>query len=192
VPDQLERSWRAVLNAVSEWRTDHTLLVAIDGHGAAGKSSIAAELAVQAGAALVHTDDFFRPAGSPGIDGVPMSRYYDWERLRREALEPLLGGRTANFRAFDWESDSFLPGSVSVEPAAVVVLEGVSASAEALAPLVARKVLVVTPEAQRLQRLRERLTDDVWDADWLAEERAYFGAHPADAFDLVVSGAATP
>ena len=54
------------------------LVVAIDGHGAAGKTTIACEVAVAREALVVHTDDYFedRVRMRPGPD--PMARYYDW------------------------------------------------------------------------------------------------------------------
>jgi uridine kinase len=179
-----------VIEAIVRWQAEvpQPLVVAIDGHGAAGKSTLASEAGEAVGATVVRLDDFFRPAGSAGIEGVPMSVYYDWERLRVEALGPLLAGRDASFAAFDWESDGFLAERVELAPAAVIVVEGVSAAAPALVDLVARSVLVQTPEQERVERLRERISDEIWDERWLAEERAYFNLRPPDWFDLVVSG----
>lgn len=176
--------------AIARWRVDvpEPLVVAIDGHGAAGKSTLAGEVAAAVGATVVRLDDFFREAGNVGVEGVPMSSYYDWERVRVGALEPLLAGRSARFAAFDWETNRFLPGQVSLVPAGVVLVEGVSAAAPALAGLVARSVLVQTPEVERERRLHERISDEIWDQRWLDEERAYFALRPPEWFDLVVSG----
>jgi len=54
---------RQVTSAIASWRAARPgiLVVAIDGHGTAGKSTIAAGIAGATGAALVHTDDFFLP-----------------------------------------------------------------------------------------------------------------------------------
>jgi uridine kinase len=181
---------RLLRDAIAGWHAQNgtPLVVAIDGHGAAGKSTLAGEVAEAVGATVVHTDDFFRAAGSADVEGVPMSLYYDWERLRAQALEPLAAGRRASFAAFDWETDALREGLVELEPAAVVVVEGVSAAAPALVDLITRSVLVQTPEQERVQRLHERISDEVWDQRWLEEELAYFGLRPPAWFDLVVSG----
>ncbi len=181
-----------IIDAINAWRSERTpLLVAIDGHGAAGKSTIAAAVCERLGAALVHTDDFFRQRDAVAPAGPPMSRYYDWQRLREEALAPLLAGQRARFRAFDWERDAFLAEPVTVTPAAVVVLEGVSSAAPALADLLTHAILVQTPEVERTRRLRARISESAWDARWLQEELRYFASLPPERFELTVSGSAT-
>jgi hypothetical protein len=180
---------RQVISAAVGWRAGHgahVLVIAIDGHGAAGKSTIAAAVAEATGATLVHTDDFFAPAAprEPGLSG-----YYDWRRLRAEALEPLRAGRAAEFRRFDWERGRGLDGTVSVTPAPLIMLEGVFSASPELSDLVDRSVFVDTPEPERLRRLRAQTTPSEWDDEWLKAEQAYFGlVRPPSSFDLIVSG----
>lgn len=165
---------RQVISAAGRWHGAHSrLVIAIDGHGAAGKSTIADIVARVTGAALVRTDDFFtQPAGpGPGQARLPISRYYDWARLRAEALEPLLGSRAA-------------------ARSSLIVVEGVTSAAPALRDLVDRAVFVDTPPGERIRRLRGRVSPEEWDDDWLAAEQAYFDqVRPLSSFDLVVSGA---
>jgi len=182
-----------VTGAVAKWRADLTdlpgvLVVAVDGHGAAGKSTLADAVAAATGAALVRTDDFFR--ASPGRPAPPgLAGYYDWRRLRAEALVPLRAGCTASFRRFDWERGSGLDGTVSIEPRDVILVEGVFSAAPELCDLVDRSVFVDTPEPERLRRLRLRVAPEEWDDDWLIAERAYFElTRPPSSFDLVVPG----
>jgi uridine kinase len=169
------------------------LVLAIDGHGAAGKSTIAGAVARATGAALVHTDDFFRsPPVRPrpaAADASAMACYYDWRRLRAQALEPLRARRAAAFRRFDWERGHGLGGAVAVEPGDLVLVEGVFSAAPELTDLVDRSVFVQTPEPERLRRLHRLVTPEEWDEGWLAAERAYFGlVRPPSSFDLIVSG----
>lgn len=194
-----------LIGAVGRWRADRPgpggpLIVAIDGHGAAGKSTIAGLAAAAAGATLIHTDDFFvspvPPVGAgPATAGRAeaaraLGRYYDWRRLRAQALEPLLARREVSFRRFDWDRGSGLDGTVCAVPADVILLEGVFSAAPAMADLVGRSVFVETPEPERLRRLRRRVPPDAWDDTWLSAERGYFGlVRPPSSFDLVVPGA---
>jgi uridine kinase len=168
------------------------LIVAIDGHGGSGKSSIAAAVTEATGAALVHTDDFFQPR--PGVaPGQDLDQYYDWRRLRARALEPLRAGRSAVFRRFDWDRGTGLDGLVTVTPGVLVLLEGVFSASPQLADLVDRSVFVDTPARERLRRLRGRVAPEEWDADWLIAEQAYFDlTRPPASFDLTVSGASSP
>ncbi len=180
-----------VIRAVSRWRTASSAVtvLAIDGHGAAGKSTIADAVAEATGAALVHTDDFFqaRPAAAPG--GRPLADYYDWRRLRAQALEPLRARRGAAFRRFDWERGRGLDGLVTVGPGDLILVEGVYSAAPELIDLVDRSVFVNTPEHERLRRLRSRVRPEEWDDEWLIAEQAYFGrTRPPSSFDLIVSG----
>jgi uridine kinase len=188
-----------IADAVREWRAaaSGVLVVALDGHGGAGKTTIAAAAAARlgtVGVVTVHTDDFFRPA-DPGQPRQPreLRDYYDWPRLVREALVPLRAGRPATFRRFDWDLGRLSAGLVTVPPGPVVLLEGVLSAAPELAGQVDRRVLVGTPEPDRLARLRGRISPQDWDEAWLAAERRYFrgGAGPAPraAPDLIVSGA---
>lgn len=186
---------RRVIGALGRWQAAQSgvLTLAIDGHGGAGKSTLAAAVARATGAALVHTDDFFlRPAASAGAPALV--QYYDWRRLRAQALEPLTAGGDATFRRFGWESGTGPGGTgqrgiITVRRSALIVLEGVYSAGPELSDLVHRSVLVDTPEPERLRRLRARVTPEEWDCDWLAAEQAYFGAvRPPQSFDLIVSG----
>jgi uridine kinase len=184
-----------VADAASGWLAGRPgmLVVAIDGPGASGKTTIAAAAAAATGAAMVHTDDFFRDPRGPRDAPRSLAGYYDWRRLRAEALEPLRARRRAAFRRFDWERGSGLDGTVSVEPGDLILLEGVFAAAPELADLVDRSVFVDTPEPERLRRLRLRVAPEEWDDDWLVAERAYFKlVRPPSSFNLVVPGTGEP
>jgi len=160
-----------ILAALARWQQPgpEPLVVAIDGHGGAGKSTIAQAVASRCGAELVCMDSFFH-AATPSADPRPLAQYYDWTSLRRRALEPVIARLRARAGA------------------RVILLEGVSSSAPALAELVNRSVLVATPEPVRLQRLRARVSAEEWDEAWLEAERAYFATRPPGSFDLVVCG----
>jgi uridine kinase len=201
VPADGAAAARLVIGAIGRWQAAHAgvLVLALDGHGAAGKSTLAGTVAGATGAALVHTDDFFRPAraagrGDPGRPPgpPPLASYYDWRRMRDQALGPLRAGHRARFRRFDWERGGGLDGPVTVDAHPLVLLEGVFSAAPELADLVDRSVLVDTPSPVRLGRLRARVTPEDWDDQWLAAEQAYFNViRPPASFDLIVQGAGT-
>jgi uridine kinase len=178
--------------ALARWRAGATrtagvLVVAVDGPGASGKSTLALWIAAAAGAALLHTDDFFAAADA-SAPPARLADYYEWPRLRAEALTPLLAGRTAAFRRFDWSRGSLGVGLHQVRPQPVVVVEGVQSAGPALADLVDRAVLVETPAVERERRLRARVAPEEWDERWLAAERDYFDSRPLPSYDLVVGG----
>ncbi len=158
------RSWQTALLRAQSTRHRSTLVVAIDGYGASGKTTLAAEVAGELDAVVLHTDDHFHEARATD-DPRPMAQYYDWASLRERSLEPTIENG-----------------------APLILIEGVSAAGSALADVVTRSVFVETAEPIRLERLHARISDEEWDEDWLAAERAYFMTRPPESFDLIVSG----
>jgi uridine kinase len=165
-----------ILAAIEVWRAEEgrPLVVAIDGHGAAGKTTIAAEVAFELEALVLHTDDHFHEADE-AAEPRPMAQYYDWQQLRDEQLVPAI--LRLRQQPTSWTG------------ALVILVEGVSSAAPALADLIDRTVFVRTPEPMRLERLHGRISEEEWDEEWLYAERLYFASRPPDSFDLVVSGA---
>ena len=156
-----------------------TRIVAIDGPGAAGKSSLAAFLARRLGAEIVHTDDF--ASWDDPIDW--------WPRLLEQVLEPLAAGRRARFTPTSW--DGLPRADIVVEPAELVILEGVTSSRAAFRPFLAYSIWVETPRELRLARGLERDGESMraqWEA-WMALEDRYIAEErPSERADLVLPG----
>ena len=181
----VERAASIILAACASVRSsDEVRVVALDGHGAAGKTTIAKEVARRLECAVVHTDSFFRRAG--GSASPELVDYYDIARLRGEALCPLSTGRLARYRGAVWNRPSESE-EISVLPAPVLVVEGVLSCSPLLGDLVHLSVLVETPEEVRIERLRGRISPEEWDEAWLAAERRYFDEGTLEV-DLVVPG----
>jgi len=181
------------------------VLVALDGPSGSGKSTLAGAVSGLVGAVIVASDDFFaadltgaeweaRAVEERARDAI------DWRRLRREALEPLLAGRAARWRGFDFAGGARPDGSWGLsaqwaerEPAPVILLEGAYSSRPELGDLIALSVLVDAPAAVRAARLAAREEEAFlreWHARWDAAEAHYFAhVRPRSAFDLVVSTA---
>ena len=138
-------------------------LVAVDGRGGAGKTTFAAALADAAGGVpVVHTDDYAdRNPGRPW-----------WPELLREVIGPLATGT---------------PGAV--EPAAIVIIEGVSAGREEWADQLSYLIWVDAPAAVRRRRVLERDGPEAattW-ADYETDEDAFFALDPTrERADLIV------
>jgi uridine kinase len=178
---------------------DHVIIVALDGRSGAGKSTLAAAIAATVDAAIVHADDFYRDI--PEADRLELSpaqgvdRYFDWERLREEALTTLVRRERAQFRCFNWVAGGGLTSAVTIEPRDIVIVEGVYSARPEFDDLLDLNVLVEVANEDREQRRRQRprtaSRDDPrgWDARWDAAEGLYFDAiRPRNTFDLIVSG----
>ncbi|MGH2971168.1 MAG: uridine kinase family protein, partial [Gaiellaceae bacterium] len=156
-----------------------TRIVAVDGPGGAGKSSLAAFLARELGAAVVHTDDF--ASWDNPIDW--------WPQLIETVLSPLAAGRPARYTPTIWGGPH--KEDVVVDPGGFVILEGVTASRRAFRPYLAYAIWIETPRALRLRRGLERDGEEArgdWEG-WMAGEDAYVNRErPAEHADVVLPG----
>lgn len=101
-----------------------TVLVAIEGGSASGKTSLAALLEKIYDCNVFHMDDFFlqKHQRTPERYAEPGGNV-DRERFRAEVLDPLLRGGAFRYRAFDC-SRMELGESVAVRPKRLNVVEG--------------------------------------------------------------------
>jgi uridine kinase len=157
-----------------------TRVVAVDGHGGAGKTTFAERLASAfGGVQIAHTDDF--ASWDNPVDW--------WPRCIAELLEPLRREEAARYEVTAWGGVPRAP--VEIVPADVVILEGVSSSREAFRPYLSGAIWVETPREVCLARGLERDGEEAraqWEA-WLAEEDAYIAReNPMAHADLVVPG----
>jgi uridine kinase len=156
-----------------------TRIVAIDGPGGAGKSTLAEQLARELDAPIVHTDDF--ASWDNPIEW--------WPDLIEKVLRPIAAGQSARYRPTSWGGPT--KPQVALKPGNFVVLEGVSASREAFRPFLAFSIWVETPQDVRLRRGLDRDGEEAradW-VRWMAEEDAYAEReHPSARADVVVRG----
>jgi uridine kinase len=160
-------------------RAGATRIVAVDGPGGAGKTTLAQQLAAELCAPVVHTDDF-----ASWDDPVDW-----WPRLLAHVLEPLAAGRAARFTPSSWDGPAREP--VEIAPAPFVVLEGVTASRAAFRPYLAYSIWVETPRDVRLARGLERDGAEArgqWEKWMAAEDRYVAEERPAEHVDRVVRG----
>jgi uridine kinase len=152
------------------------VLVGIGGHGGAGKTTLARMVP---GAAIVSTDEFW--------DGTR----FDLARLRREVLDALVHGRPATFASFDWIAGE-ARGERAIEPAGVVIVEGVCALHTMFRDDYQVRVWVEAPRDVRLARGVERDGEEAratWENVWMPMEDAYVASDdPISAADLIVDG----
>ncbi len=189
-----------VIAAIEKLSEDKSpLLIALDGRSGTGKSTLSKQIASKVGAAVIEGDDFYSGGSFEQWDKrSPKEKAalcIDWERMRVEALEPLLTGRTATWHPFNWQTNIGLAEySITCKPARIVILDGAYSSRPELADLIDLSILVQLPDATRRERLKGREQGsfmekwhDVWDE---AEDFYFKHVRPPSLFDLVIKRSA--
>jgi uridine kinase len=170
-----------------EPRLGDVRLVAVDGPSGAGKTRFALRLAKQLDAPVVHTDDL--------LDGWE-DQFTFWERLEERVLGPLRRGETAFYQRYRWDRGAFDPVPLRLDPAPVVILEGVSSSRRGICPDLSLSVFVDAAPELRLARALARDGDDslafrAYLERWRSAEDRHFAAdRTRQHADLVVDGSA--
>ncbi|GHH83700.1 hypothetical protein GCM10018781_71470 [Kitasatospora indigofera] len=169
-------------------------IVAIDGAGGSGKTTLAAAVAgLLDGADVVHVDDFYRPMPDHERELLDAEqgyhRYFDWERLRDQVLIPLRNGGAARYQLYDWPTER-LGAWREIAPGTPVIVEGVYAARPELAPYYHFTAYVDTPREVCLQRVRARGENpEEWIGRWRAAEDHYLHTTwPQTRAKLVVRG----
>jgi len=172
-----------------------TRLVAIDGKGGAGKSSLARKIQENLDdVQVVEVDDFWLPkvarplrhqvVSDPGSD-------YDWRRLRDQVIKPLSQDEQGRYQRYDWPTDALAEWQ-NVPSGGTVVVEGVFSTRLELAPFYDLKIWVETPSSVCLDRGVERDGEqhrDLWENEWMKAYQTYIDAwDPKNRADIVIAG----
>lgn len=165
-------------------------VVAVDGRGASGKSTLARALAAALpSAAVVHTDDV-----------AWHHSFFDWADLMVSGvLEPALAGRAVAYRPPAWEERG-RPGAIEIpEGTATVIVEGTGAARRELDRLLHFRIWVQSDfflaERRGIERdIAQGVNGDAREAfafwhEWQAQEIPFFAMdRPWERADLVTCG----
>jgi uridine kinase len=169
------------------------VLIAIDGAGGAGKSTLARQIKKKrSDAAIIGMDDFYRPEEASirrtWTSQQGYQNFFDWKRLQDQVLRPLQSGCSPAYQVYDWITNK-LNGWKDVALSPIMIVEGVYTIRPELRPFYHISLLVETPKDVCLNRLRSR-TDKEGDIQmWRAAEDWYFAnIEPQKNCDLIISG----
>lgn len=153
--------------------------VALDGRCASGKSSMARDLAVIAGAGVVHMDDFFLPPELRTAErlAAPGGNAH-FERFREEVLSRLNSHEAFSYRIFDCGTMDYA-GLREVAASPYRVVEGAYCCHPALGEYMALRAFSDVDPAAQLARIGERDGANAartFAQRWIPMEEAYFAA----------------
>ena len=185
------------IEGVFESRGSSRMIVALDGLGASGKSTVADELAVALDrSAVVRMDDFYCPTTMrPKPDKLaefPVGSAFDRARLIREVITPFIAGLDAEVRIYDWDLDKVRSGWTVASHTQLLLLEGVYSSSLPLRQFLDLAVWFEVPRQSRLARAAQRDGHDAlpqWLDEWMPQEDRYvLEQAPVQFADIVVDG----
>jgi len=148
-------------------RLGATRLICIDGPAGSGKTTLAEELAAEAGATVVHLDELL-DGWTGGLPNVV-------DALVSDILVPLAAGRAATYHRYDWHAGRFAEW-MPVPSSDLLIVEGVGSGSKAAAAYASAVVWVEAPHDLRKSRGLTRDGDDFapyWEA-WALMEAEHF------------------
>lgn len=155
------------------------VLLALEGMSAAGKTTLAAELAQAYGGNVYHMDDFCFPAHQRPDDWRQApGGHMDLERFRREVLEPLSRKEAVAYRPYSCREGAFGAERL-IRPKSLEIVEGAYATHPRLAAAYDLAVFVqVDPEEQRRRILARDGQEGLlrFEEIWIPQEWRYFRA----------------
>ena len=125
----MTRPSQDTVEAIAEWIAGHgssgrITLIAIEGFGGSGKSTVAARLgSLLQSASVVGIDDFIvkEKLAEPSWDNGAFDRH----RLEQEVLKPAIDGRPIAYRKLQWETNT-LSDPIVIPPVRFLIVEGIS------------------------------------------------------------------
>lgn len=156
-----------------------TLLTAIDGRCAAGKTTLAAHLQETLGSNVVHMDHFFLQPEQRTPDRLQEpGGNVDYARFLLNVLRPLRQECTFSYQPFDCHQQAF-GESIMIQPKPITIIEG-SYSCHPLlrSSYDLRVFLTVEPEdqLQRISQRNGRAEIERFRDMWIPLEERYFSA----------------
>ena len=153
--------------------------VGIDGRCASGKTTLARELELLLGAAVVHADHFFlRPEQRSDERLSEPGGNLDRERLLAEVLLPRARGKEIAYRPFDCSTRT-LGKEIIIPENSVLIVEGSYSLHPVLIKYYDLKIFLTVSETTQRKRLLSRegaAKAAVFSERWIPLEEAYFKA----------------
>lgn len=155
------------------------ILVSIDGKCASGKTTLGYYLKKEFDANLFHMDDFFLQAYQrTGERLAEAGGNVDYERFKKEVLEPVKKGQTVSYQRFDC-STMKLGETETIPPRHINIIEGSYSEHPFFGDCYDLKVFMEISQEDQIENIRRRNGEDklrVFMERWIPMEEAYFNA----------------
>lgn len=154
-----------------------SVIIAIDGRCAAGKTTLADNLTKLCDCNVIHIDDFFlRPEQRTKQRLSKAGENIDHERFLKEVLLPLKKGESFSYRPFSCSTGK-LGNEIFVTPKRINVIEGSYCCNKNLAEFYDAKFFVNLREEEQMARILKRDGEEkakMYAEKWIPLEERYF------------------
>lgn len=179
----------------------HQRIIAIDGGGGAGKTTLAKCLHRAIPDSYILTiDAFYRPASlrTPVAVADGTNHNFDWDRFRVSVLEAVQNNDEVSYQRYQRYqrgSDSLSNEMIRIPRDTTIIVEGVWSMQEAFAPFYDYRIWLQAPASVRLQRGIRRDGEEmrkVWEEEFIPIDESYRERQsPNLSADCVVDSAAS-
>lgn len=160
-----------------EQKSKSTLLLAIDGRCAAGKTSLAANLTGLCDCNVIHMDHFFLRPEQRTMERLQQAdANVDYERFLAEVLIPLHEGRTFSYRPFNCHKQE-MGEPVLIIPKSLTIIEGSYSCHPALKSHYDLSVFLNVDATEQIRRICRRNGANgvqMFQEHWIPMEEHYF------------------
>lgn len=170
-----------VLLYIDQHRKDH-MVIAIDGHCGAGKTTLGVFLKDIYGASLIHVDDFYLQKHQRTAERYSQpGGNFDRERLEEEVLQPLQKGKPVSYHWFDCSTFSLSSDLIHLTNTQMTIIEGSYSMYPSLRKYYDCSIFVDIDPERQIERIAKRNPDLLEDfrQKWIPLENTYF-----EAFDV--------
>ena len=158
-------------------------LLAIDGYGGSGKTTLAKEIQSDfPGSSIITLDDFVTSTESPA----------DRRRFLSQVLKPLSEGKGSHYQRFDWHEEA-LTDWISVKSEGLIIIEGVTVLGDDFNSYYNFRIWIDCPIELASKRGMERdrntykvNNDQKWKEIWIKGDLDYAKTEPWKRADLVI------
>ena len=153
-----------------------SVIVAIDGDAAAGKSTLAGQIAGYFGCDVIHMDDFFLPPPLRTDERMgEVGGNVHYERFNTEVATPLLAQKAFYFKPFDCTIMDF-GDKKTFKPSKLTIIEGAYSLHPTLAHIYNYKIFMQADPTVQMQRIHARNGAEMakkFESIWIPMEKRY-------------------
>jgi uridine kinase len=161
------------------------LVLAIDGRGGAGKTSLAGSLAVHLNAKVISLDSFLLPKSKERNSAI--AKNYDLDRFYLEVVDRVSRGVDIQFHPFDKAKGILSRQPIGVKAGKNLIIEGTYSMELNFRAVYKHKIFLDFQEEARLRRSLLAPSSAEWLDKWTIGEDVYFETQdPKSAADLVL------